>query len=201
LITRKQSSAKKVSIIAITAALYSIFFLLSYSISVPNFTVLFLPIILLGVFPLWFGLSGLVGSMIGAFIGAIYVEALPLHLAWIEITTALVIYGLNWLLIPKVSTNAKGRNGLIILSSIYTLTLFVGTSAVLWQFTAVGIFSQELAWAFLLPTFGLNLPIVLITCPALIRAVSPKLRAWGLYYGNFAEFRSRRNNKTKEISS
>jgi len=197
MITQTQSSAKRASIIAITAALYSIFFLLSYSISVPNFTVLFLPIILLGVFPLWFGLSGLIGSMIGAFIGGVYVEALPLHLAWVEITTALIIYGLNWLLVPKISADAKTTRGLIILSSIYALSLFVGTSAILWQFTAVGLFTQELAWAFLLPTFGLNLPIVLITCPALIRAVSPKLRTWGIYSGNFAEWQSRRTAKSK----
>jgi hypothetical protein len=188
----KQSKAKQASITAMTAALYAILFLLSYIIAVPNFTVLYLPIILLGVFPLWFGWSGLVGSMIGAFIGGVYVEGLPLYLAWIEITTAFIIYGLNWLLIPKTAAEAKTKKGLIILSSIYALSLFAGTSAILWQFVAVGLFPAELAWAFLLPTFGLNLPIVLITCPALIRAVSPKLKIWGMYSGNFAEWRSLR---------
>ena len=188
----KQSKAKKASITAMTAALYAIFFFLSYIIAVPNFTVLYLPIILLGVFPLWFGWSGLVGCMIGAFIGGVYVEGLPLYLAWIEITTAFIIYGLNWLLIPKAAEEAKTKKGLIILSSIYALSLFAGTSAILWQFVAVGLFPAELAWAFLLPTFGLNLPIVLITCPALIRAVSPKLKIWGIYSGNFAEWRSLR---------
>jgi len=188
----KQSKAKKASITAMTAALYAIFFFLSYIIAVPNFTVLYLPIILLGVFPLWFGWSGLVGCMIGAFIGGVYVEGLPLYLAWIEITTAFIIYGLNWLLIPKAAEEAKTKKGLIILSSIYALSLFAGTSAILWQFVAVGLFPAELAWAFLLPTFGLNLPIVLITCPALIRAVSPKLKIWGMYSGNFAEWRSLR---------
>jgi hypothetical protein len=189
--TPKQSKAKQASIIAVTAALYAIFFFLSYTVSVPNFTVLYLPIILLGVFPLWFGRSGLVGSMIGAFIGGIYAENLPLHIAWVEITTAFIIYSLNWLLIPRQAAEAKTKKGLIILSSIYALTLFVGTAAILWQFTAVGLFPAEIAWAFLLPTFGLNLPIALITCPALIRAVSPKLKTWGMYSGNFAEWRSR----------
>lgn len=188
----KQSKAKQVSITAMTAALYVILFLLSYVVAVPNFTVLYLPIILLGVFPLWFGWSGLVGSMIGAFIGGVYVEGLPLYLAWIEITTALIIYGLNWLLIPKRAAEAKTKKGLIILSSVYALSLFAGTSAILWQFVAVGLFPAELALAFLLPTFGLNLPIVLITCPTLIRAVSPKLKIWGMYSGNFAEWRSLR---------
>ena len=107
----QQSSAKRVSIIAVTAALYTVFFFLSFAIGVPTFTVLFLPIILLGVFPLWFGWSGLVGSMIGAFIGGVYVEGLPLHLAWVEITTAIVIYGLNWLLIPKISIRSKNKKG------------------------------------------------------------------------------------------
>jgi hypothetical protein len=188
----KQSKAKQVSITAVAAALYAILFLLSYVIAVPNFTVLYLPIILLGVFPLWFGWSGLVGCMIGAFIGGVYVEGLPLYLAWIEITTALIIYGLNWLLIPKRAAEAKTKKGLIILSSVYALSLFAGTSAILWQFVAVGLFPAELALAFLLPTFGLNLPIVLITCPTLIRAVSPKLKIWGMYSGTFAEWRSLR---------
>jgi hypothetical protein len=189
--TPKQSKAKQASIVAVTAALYAIFFFLSYTVSVPNFTVLYLPIILLGVFPLWFGRSGLVGSMIGAFIGGIYAENLPLHIAWVEITTAFIIYSLNWLLIPRQAAEAKTKKGLIILSSIYALTLFVGTSAILWQFSAAGLFPAEIAWAFLLPTFGLNLPIVLITCPALIRAVSPKLKSWAMYSGNLAEWRSR----------
>lgn len=192
---QKQSSAKRASIIAVTAALYAVFFFLSYATPVPHFTVLYLPIILLGVFPLWFGWSGLVGSMIGAFIGGVFVEGLPLHLAWVEITTALVIYGLNWLLIPKMAADAKTKKGLTILSSIYALSLFVGTVAILWQFSVVGLLTAEIALALLPGTFALNLPIALITCPALIRAVSPKLRTWGMYSGNFAEWRSRSTTK------
>jgi len=189
---QKQSSAKHVSIIAITAALYAVFFFLSFATPVPNFTVLYLPIILLGVFPLWFGWSGLVGSMIGAFIGGVYVEGLPLHLAWVEVTTAIIIYGLNWLLIPKIASKANSTKALITLSSIYALTLFVGTVAILWQFTLVGLLPAEIAWPLLPGTFALNLPIALIACPALIRAVSPKLQAWGLYTGNFADWRNRK---------
>ena len=187
---QKQSSAKRVSIIAVTAALYTVFFFLSFAIGVPSFTVLYLPIILLGVFPLWFGWSGLIGSMIGAFIGGVYVEGLPLYLAWVEITTAIVIYCLNWILIPKTAAEAKTKQGLIILSSIYALTLFVGTCFILWQFSAVGLFPAEVAWPLLPGTFALNLPIVLIACPALIRAISPKLKSWSMYSGNFAERRS-----------
>ena len=192
---QKQSSAKRASIIAMTAALYAVFFFLSYATPVPHFTVLYLPIILLGVFPVWFGFSGLVGSMIGAFIGGVFVEGLPLHLAWVEITTALVIYGLNWLLIPKMAADAKTKKDLIILSSIYALSLFVGTVAILWQFSVVGLLTAEIALALLPGTFALNLPIALITCPALIRAVSPKLRTWGMYSGNFADWRSRSTKK------
>ena len=92
--------AKQVSMIVTSATLYAIFFFLSGLIAVPKFTILYLPIILLGVFPLWFGLSGLAGSMIGAFIGGFFVEGLG-FLAWIESITTLIIYGLNWVLIPK----------------------------------------------------------------------------------------------------
>ncbi len=191
----QQSSAKRVSIIAVTAALYTVFFFLSFAIGVPTFTVLYLPIILLGVFPLWFGWGGLIGSMIGAFIGGVYVEGLPLYLAWVEITTAIVIFGLNWFLIPKSAAEAKTTKGIIILSSIYALTLFVGTCFILWQFTAVGLFPAEVAWPLLPGTFALNLPIALIACPALIRAVTPKLKSWAMYSGSFAEWRNR-NKKT-----
>jgi hypothetical protein len=191
---QKQTSAKRTSIIAISAALYAVFFFLSFATPVPNFTVLYLPIILLGIFPLWFGLSGLIGSMIGAFLGGVYVEGLPLHLAWIEVTTALIIYGLNWFLIPKLASKIDSTKGLILLSCIYALTLFLGTIAILWQFTLVGLLPAEIAWSLLPGTFALNLPIALIACPALIRAVSPKLQVWGLYSGNFAY---RRNPKNK----
>jgi hypothetical protein len=195
MLTQKQSSAKRASIIAVTAALYAVFFFLSFATPVPNFTVLYLPIILLGVFPLWFGWGGLIGSMIGAFIGGVYVENLPLHLAWVEVTTALIIFGLNWLLIPKFASGANTKRGLITLSSIYALTLFIGTVVILWQFTLVGLLPAEIAWPLLPGTFALNLPFALIACPALIRAVSPKLKTWGMYSGNFAEWRSRRSIK------
>ncbi len=198
MINQKQSKAKQAAIMAMTAALYAIFFGLSFLTPVPNFTVLYLPIILLGVFSLWFGWSGLVGSMIGAFIGGIYVEHLPLHLAWVEITTAIIIFGLNWLLVPKISADAKNKKGLIILSVIYALTLLIGTTAILWQFSFVGILPPEVAWPLLPGTFLLNLPIVLIACPALIRAISPKLKSWGIYSGNFADWRSRRKAKTNQ---
>lgn len=187
---RNTSKALQVSIIAITAALYVVFFYLSFTIAVPHFTFLYLPIILLGVLPLWFGWSGLIGSMIGAYIGGVYVENLPPHLAWIEITTALLIYGMNWLLITKGAAEAKTKTGIAVLSSVYALSLFAGTVAILWQLTLVGMFPAEAALAYLFPTYALNLPIALIACPSLLRAVSPKLRSLGVYAGNFKEWHS-----------
>lgn len=188
----KPSKAKQASIMAMSAALYAVFFFISYSVAMPSFTLLYLPIILLGVFPLWFGWSGLVGSLIGAYIGGVFVEGLPLHFAWAESVTALLIFGLNWLLISKTAAEAKSKKGIILLSGVYALTLFLGTSYILWQLSVLGVFPMSVAEAFLLPTFAINLPIVLVTCPTLIRAISPKLINWGLYSGTFREWWSRR---------
>lgn len=190
----KQSKSKQVSIMAMTAALFAIFFYLSKLVALPTFTFLYLPIILLGIFPVWFGWSGLIGTMIGAYIGGIYVEALPLHLAWVEITTALLIYCLNWLLITKTAAEAKSPKGLAQLGAVYALTLFVGTVAILWQFSMVGLFTAEFAWALLPGTFALNLPIVLIVCPTLIKTISPRLKLWGIYTGTFTEWRLNKNS-------
>ena len=188
--TQKQSSAKRASIIATTAALYTIFFFLSYSVALPNFTLLYLPIVLLGVFPIWFGWSGLAGAMIGAFIGGAFVEGLG-FLGVFESVVALIIYLINWTFMPKKAAEDGKRKSLITLLGVYTLSLFVGLSYILWQYTIVPhLFTATEAQAILLPTFALNLPIVLITCPALIRAISPKLRTWGMYCGNFVEWRS-----------
>jgi hypothetical protein len=74
------------------------------------------------------------------------------------------------------------------------LTLFSGTFTILWQFALLGLFPVEVAQSFLLPTFAFNLPIALVTCTPLIRAVSPKLESWGMYSGNFREWR--RSGKT-----
>jgi hypothetical protein len=192
MMNRKTSKAIQVSLIAMSAALYAVFFFLSYSVAMPSFTLLYLPIILLGVFPLWFGWKGLVGSMIGAFIGGVFVEGLPLHIAWAESVTALIIYSLNWALITKRAAEAKTKTGLLMLIGVYALTLFAGTSYILWQLSTLGIFPLSVAEAFLLPTFALNLPIVAITCPALLRAVSPRLRSWGIYSGSFGEWRNKK---------
>jgi hypothetical protein len=189
MVTRKLNNAKEASIITITAALYSVFFFLSGLIAVPKFTLLYLPIILLGVFPIWFGLSGLTGSMIGAFIGGFFVEGLGV-LAWIESVTALIIYSLNWVLIPQKVAEEKTKRNLFLLIGVYALTLFAGTSYILWQFTILGLLPVELAEIVLLPTFGLNLAIESVICPVLIKTVSPKLRSMGIYTGTFKEWRS-----------
>jgi len=193
--THKQSSAKRASIIATTAALYTIFFFLSYSITLPNFTLLYLPIILLGVFPVWFGWSGLVGSMIGGFIGGAFVEGLG-FLGIFESVVALIIYLINWALVPKKAAEDGNKLNLFAFLGVLTVSLLAGTSYILWQYTILPqLFTVSEALVILVPTFLINLPIVLITCPLLIRAVSPKLRTWGMYSGNFADWRSRNSPK------
>jgi hypothetical protein len=186
-------TAKQASIMAMTAALYAVFFVLSKLVpGLPSFTVLYLPIILVGVFPLWFGWSGLVGSVIGAYIGGVLVENLPLHLAWAESVVTIIIYSLNWALISRKAAEAKTKAGLFLLSGVYALTLFVGTGYILWQLAYFGIFPFSIAEATFLPTFALNLPIVWITSPALIRAISPKLKTWCIYSGSLWERRSKK---------
>ena len=195
MITQKQSSAKQASIIAMTTALYVIFFFLSYSVTLPNFTLLYLPIILLGVFPMWFGWSGLVGAILGGFIGVAFVEGLGL-LGVFESVVALIIYLINWALIPRKAAEDGNKFNLFALLGVLTVSLLAGTSYILWQYTIMPqLFTPSEALVILVPTFLINLPIVLITCPLLIRAVSPKLRIWGMYSGNFAEWRSRRTAK------
>jgi hypothetical protein len=190
---RKLSKAKEASIITMSAALYAIFFFLSGLIAVPSFTLLYRPIILLGVFPLWFGLSGLFGSMIGAFIEGFFVEGLG-FLSWIKSVTTLIIYSLNWVLIPQKAAEGETKWNLLVLLGVYAVTLFAGTSYVLWQFTVLGLLTADVAVVILLPTFGLNLVIEAVICPILNRVLSPKLRSWGIYSGNFNEWRSHKDN-------
>jgi hypothetical protein len=198
LISRKPSTAKQVSIIATCAALYAIFFLLSYSVTLPNFTLLYLPIILLGVFPMWFGWSGLAGSIIGAFIGGAFVEGLG-FLGVFEVVVAVVIYLINWTLIPQRAAEDGKKKNLIVLLGVYALSLFIGSGYIIWQYTVLPqLFASTEALAIFVPTFGLNLPIVCITCPALIRAISPKLRTWGIYTGNFKEWLNAREPQPKK---
>lgn len=191
----KSSRAKEASIMAMSAALYAIFFFLSYTVTLPNFTLLYLPIILLGVFPVWFGWSGLVGSMVGGFIGGAFVEGLG-FLGVFESIVALLIYLLNWVLMPQNAAENGKRKSLFTLFGVYALSLFVGAGYILWQYTVIPqLFTSTQALEVLVPTFALNLPIVILTCPALIRTISPKLRTWGIYSGNFWEWRGNRKQK------
>ena len=104
-------TAKQVAIMAMSAALYAVFFILSKLVpGLPSFTVLYLPVILLGVFSIWFGWSGLAGSMIGAAIGGILTENLG-FMAWAESVCTLIIYLLNWLLISKIAAEARTKKG------------------------------------------------------------------------------------------
>ncbi|HEX9261269.1 MAG TPA: hypothetical protein VF893_01935, partial [Candidatus Bathyarchaeia archaeon] len=80
----------------------------------------------------------------------------------------------------------------LLLLGVYALTLLAGTSYILWQFTAVGLFTMETALFVLLPTFALNYAIEAFFCPILIKTVTPKLRVWRIYSGNFWEWREKR---------
>ncbi len=196
----KPSTAKQVSIMAMVAAIYAILFYGSSVSMLPGFTLLYLPVILLGTLPLWFGWSGLAGSMIGAFIGGVYVELVPPYAAWVESVTALIIFTLNWLLIPRNAAEGRSKRNLVLLLSVYAVTLFIGTAYILWQYTylfSLGVLTTNILGGasfgiVLLATYGLNLVIQFAVCPALLRTVTPRLKSWGVYSGNFAEWRSRR---------
>ena len=193
----QQSKAKQVAITAMVAAIYAILFYGSAPGMLPGFTLLYLPVILLGVFPIWFGWSGLAGCMIGAFIGGVYVEQVAPYAAWVESITALIIFGLNWILIPRNAVENKTKRNLILLVVAYAISLFIGTAYILWQYTylfSIGILAFSILGGFsfvfvLLATYGLNLVIQLAVCPALLRAVTPRLKSWGVYSGNFTEWR------------
>ncbi len=199
----QQSKAKQVAITAMVAAIYAILFYGSAPGMLPGFTLLYLPVILLGVFPVWFGWSGLAGCMIGAFIGGVYVEQVPPYAAWVESVTALIIFGLNWLLIPRNAVSSKQKRSLLILVAIYAITLFIGTAYILWQYTYlfnIGVLGFSLIGDFsfavvMLATFALNFVIQLAVCPALLRTVTPRLMCWGVYSGTFVEWRNRRATK------
>jgi hypothetical protein len=202
---KQPSKAKQVSIIAMVAAIYAVLFYGSAPGMLPGFTLLYLPVILLGVMPLWFGWSGLAGCMIGAFIGGVYVEAVPPYAAWVESITALIIFGLNWLLMPRIIGENKSKRNYILLATVYAVTLFTGTAYILWQYMYlfnIGVLSfpiiGDFSFGFVLAaTFALNFIIQLAVCPALLRTVTPRLKGWGVYTGNFAEWRSKR---TKPLS-
>jgi hypothetical protein len=185
------SNSKKVAVMAVTATLYATFFFISGLIAVPQFTLLYLPIILLGVFPVWFGLNGLVGSMIGAFVGGAFVEGLGFF-SWIESVTTLIIYVLVWLLIPRNAAETRNPKNLLLLVGVYAVTLLVGTSYILWQFTTFGLLPPSVAQLVLWPTFALNIAIEVAVCPVLLRTLTPKMRNWGFYSGNFREWKSQK---------
>ncbi|MCW3995937.1 MAG: hypothetical protein NWE98_07280 [Candidatus Bathyarchaeota archaeon] len=183
---------------AMVAALYAVLFFGSAPGMLPGFTLLYLPVILLGVLPLWFGWSGLVGSMVGAFIGGVYVEGVAPYVAWVESVTALIIFGLNWLLIPR--NTAGSKRSMVLLFAVYAVSLFLGTSYILWQYAYlfnIGVLAFNVIGDFafgvvLVATFGLNYAIMLVSCPVLIKTVTPRLKSWGVYSGTFADWRSKR---------
>jgi len=186
---------------AMVAALYAILFFGSSAAMLPGFTLLYLPVILLGVFPVWFGWSGLAGSMIGAFIGGVYVEQVPPYAAWVESVTALIIFVLNWMFLPRNAANSSARKNILLVMIVYAITLFVGTTYILWQYTylfSIGILTTNILGGFsfaivLVSTYLLNLTIQIIACPPLLKSITPKLKSWGVYSGSFAEWRSLRD--------
>ncbi len=131
--------------------------------------------------------------MIGGVIGGLFVENLGFF-AWIELVTTLIIYGLNWILMPPraVEDGSKWKFGLLL--GVYAGTLFAGTSYILWQFTLLGLLPADAALTLLLPTFALNYIIEIVVCPILLKTMSTRLNSWGVYAGTFLEWRKTRIN-------
>jgi membrane-associated HD superfamily phosphohydrolase len=130
--------------------------------------------------------------MIGGFVGGAFSEGLGV-LGIFESVVALLIYMINWVFIPKKAAEDGNKTRIAALLGLYTVSLLVGTAYIVWQYTVFpALFPPESWLTITLTTFALNIPIVLIACPALIKAISPKMRIWGLYVGNFAEWRSSR---------
>ncbi|MFA5365439.1 MAG: hypothetical protein WC325_09705 [Candidatus Bathyarchaeia archaeon] len=190
--TQLETTAKQTSIMAMTAALWVLFIFLSHLFATPNFAILYLPIVLLGVFPFWFGWSGLAGCAIGAFIGGAFVMGLG-FLGVIESVTALIIYGLIWLLAPKNAVEGRGKKNLFLLIGVYAVSFFAGTSYHFLQLAAIfpALFTVNWALTLIFPSLVLNVIIEVAICPVLLRTLSPKLRCWGFCSGTFSEWRSR----------
>jgi hypothetical protein len=130
----------------------------------------------------------------------VYVEQIAPYAAWAESVTALIIFGLNWLLIPRNAADIKSKSNLLLIIVVYAISLFIGTAHILWQYTylfSIGILAINVLGGFsfgivLVYTFALNWAVQLVVCPALLRAVTPRLKYWGVYSGTFIEWRSRR---------
>jgi hypothetical protein len=200
---QKQNRTKQISIMAIVAALYAVLFFGSAPGMLPGFTLLYLPVLLLGVLPVWFGWYGLAGTVIGAFIGGVYVEQIPPYAAWVESVTALIIFSINWLLTPRISVEGKSKRKFLALAGVYAISLFIGTAYILWQYLylfSIGVLGFSVIGDFsflvvLVATFSLNYVIQLAVCPALLRTITPRVKNWGVYSGTFAEWRKRKASK------
>jgi hypothetical protein len=134
---------------------------------VPSFVVLYLPIILpffrCGLGWLWYDWGGCCE----------FLEGLG---AWIEAYDA-VVYVLNWVLMPRDAAEGKMKAWLLL--GVYVDLLlapptFFGTSS--------RDFSNGLRFVYsITPTFALNYVIMAVVCLVLLRSVSPRLKAWGVY--------------------
>lgn len=173
-----------------SAALY---FILNYmsSFQNPNFAILYLPIILFGVFPFWFGWGGLAGCMIGALMAGIFLMDAG-FLSILESITVLIMYGLIWFLAPQKATG-RGKKNMSCLICVYMVSLFLGTSFHWLIFASfVSFFTLEWTLTLIFFSFVLNIAIEIAICPVLLRTVSPRVRRLGIYSGTFSEWRNRR---------
>jgi hypothetical protein len=187
-------SSKNTMVIAISAALFVCLEYLS-GLS-PLRIITFLPIVILGVLPFWFGWSGLVGSMIGCLAGGFFMGITPFTL--LEVFTVLIIYGLNWLLVPRVSDITKNRAKKLFFA--YATSLFLG-SIYHWITFAFFFSPLSLQWYFylLFVSLFLNLTIEIAICPILAKRLNGWLKYWGITPSNFSEWRCERKVTTTKM--
>ena len=187
------TTAKQSSIMALSAALY--FVLLFINSYLPANILVHIPIFLLGVLPLWFGWSGLVGCMIGYWVSGLYFVGIGPFII-LEPFTVPIGYGLVWLLAPKNVADLNKKK-LCYLACVYAVSLLLGGLYHAFLYASFITYStMELALVLLFTSFILNFAVVMTVCPVLIRTLTPRLAGWGIHPSSFRELRSRKNTKS-----
>jgi hypothetical protein len=190
-------STRDIVIIAVTTAIYTVFMGLSaVFVATPGIQLLYFPIIWWLVFPVWFGIPGVLGVLIGSFLGNFFFKGLGFLGGWEAIIMAAfaVIF---WLLTPAGASELKKTRHLLIIEILGFVSCFVALGLILAGDAVLGIIPWMVAFELsMLPGFpmGIWFPtslftgiLFLVATPVLLRAATGAIKRAGIYYGSYAE--------------
>jgi len=186
------ATVRDIVLIAVGGALWlALSILTAVFTAFPGFFLVSLPILLSGIYSVWFGKKGIIMGVLGLLLQDVQKGITPI-VAWGDyVGVAFVVMTLLWLLLPAGYAELKTAKQIGVYYGLLIPLMFVGFFIVILGFTIMGIIPGPAFTAVYLGVMLGTGSVQVVADFVLLRSLTPFIKRSGLYSGTRADQRMR----------